>query len=49
MWMMRLMILCRNWSSTMFAAVLFIAAVYYLIKGRHEYDGPVLLVKRNTE
>ncbi|KAK0794516.1 hypothetical protein LTR91_018459 [Friedmanniomyces endolithicus] len=38
-----------NWSSTMFAAVLFIAAVYYLIKGRHEYDGPVLLVKRNTE
>ncbi|KAK1068518.1 hypothetical protein LTR74_005597 [Friedmanniomyces endolithicus] len=38
-----------NWSSTMFAAVLFIAAIYYVIKGRHEYDGPVMLVKRNME
>jgi len=33
----------------MFAAVLIIAAIYYVIKGRHEYDGPVMLVKRNVE
>lgn len=36
----------RNWSSTMFAGVLLTAAVYYIFKGRHDYAGPVMTVKR---
>ncbi|KIW33263.1 uncharacterized protein PV07_00130 [Cladophialophora immunda] len=35
-----------NWSSTMFFGVLIIAAIYYIFKGRHEYVGPVVHVKR---
>ena len=38
---------CRNWSTTMFFGVLLIAAIYYLLKGRHVYVGPVVNVKRN--
>ena len=40
------MLLSRNWSSAMFGGVLIVAAVYYFFKGRHEYVGPVMLVKR---
>lgn len=36
-----------NYASVMFVACLSIAVVYYLIKGRHVYDGPVALVKRH--
>ena len=35
-----------NWSSVMLAAVWFLAAIYYWFKGRHEYEGPVIVVKR---
>lgn len=30
----------------MFGSVLIIALLYYLFKGRHEYEGPVVHVKR---
>lgn len=36
-----------NWSSTMFGGVLIFAMIYYFVKARHEYDGPVALVKRD--
>lgn len=36
-----------NWASVIFCGVLLIAVVYYLVKGRHEYDGPVALIKRD--
>jgi choline transport protein len=35
-----------NWSSTMFGATIIIALIYYFAKARHEYTGPVVLVKR---
>ncbi|RMZ88889.1 hypothetical protein DV736_g3889, partial [Chaetothyriales sp. CBS 134916] len=35
-----------NWSSAMFFGVLIIAAIYYIFKGRHDYVGPVMHVKR---
>lgn len=35
-----------NWASVIFSGVLGIAAVYYVVRGRFEYDGPVALVKR---
>lgn len=31
----------------MFVSVLLISGIYYLLKGRHEYVGPVVNVKRN--
>lgn len=37
---------CRNWSSAMFGGVLIIAIIYYVLKGRHDYVGPVMLIKR---
>jgi choline transport protein len=36
-----------NWASVIFSGVLLIAVVYYVAKGRHEYDGPVALIKRD--
>jgi choline transport protein len=38
-----------NWSSIMLVGVFIIAAVYYVLKGRKEYNGPVILMKRNEE
>jgi amino acid transporter len=35
-----------NWSSVMLCGVLIIAAIYYVVKGRHEYIGPVMYVQR---
>lgn len=35
-----------NWSSVMLAGVLIIALIYYIVKGRKEYVGPVMYVKR---
>lgn len=35
-----------NWSSVMFAGLLIVAAIYYVVKARHEYRGPVAYVKR---
>lgn len=36
----------HNWSSVMFVSILIIAAIYYRIKGRHVYVGPVMLINR---
>jgi amino acid transporter len=36
-----------NWSSVMLCGVLIIATVYYIVKGRHEYVGPVEYVHRD--
>ena len=36
-----------NWASVIFMGVLSIDVVYYLAKGRREYDGPVALIKRD--
>jgi choline transport protein len=38
-----------NWSPVMLGGVLIIAAVYYVIKGRHEYTGPVAFVRRHDK
>lgn len=35
-----------NWSSVAFSCVLLAALIYYVIKARHEYVGPVMRVKR---
>lgn len=35
-----------NWSSVMLVGVLIIAMIFYAIKGRHEYTGPVVHVNR---
>ncbi|KAK5115890.1 hypothetical protein LTR62_000346 [Meristemomyces frigidus] len=35
-----------NWASVIFAAVLVFAFVHYVIKARHVYTGPVVLVRR---
>ena len=35
-----------NWSSVMLGGTLIVAMFYYVIKGRHEYIGPVAHVKR---
>ena len=36
-----------NWSSTMFGAVILFAFVWYFVRGRHEYSGPVVHMKRD--
>lgn len=36
-----------NWSSVMLVGVFVIATVYYVVKGRREYVGPVVHVKRD--
>ena len=36
-----------NWSSVMLVGVLIIAMSYYLMKGRKEYEGPVLFMRRD--
>ena len=38
-----------NWSSVMLVGTLTIATIYYLVKGRHEYVGPSVLMKREFE
>lgn len=35
-----------NWSSVILCGVLIIALIYYIVKGRKEYVGPVVYVKR---
>lgn len=35
-----------NWSSVMLGGILIIAMSYYVVKGRHDYVGPVMHVKR---
>ncbi|KAK3677127.1 hypothetical protein LTR78_003332 [Recurvomyces mirabilis] len=35
-----------NWSSAMFGGLLIIAMIYYFVKARHEYQGPVAYIKR---
>ncbi|PVI08325.1 amino acid transporter [Periconia macrospinosa] len=37
-----------NWAIAIFAAVLGIAGIYYFVKGRHEYDGPVAYVRKTV-
>ncbi|KAJ9652941.1 hypothetical protein H2198_007850 [Neophaeococcomyces mojaviensis] len=37
-----------NWSSVMFCGTLIIAMIYYVVKARHEYTGPVMHVKRDV-
>ena len=36
-----------NWSPVMLGGVLIIATIYYIVKGRHEYVGPVEYVHRD--
>jgi choline transport protein len=36
-----------NWNALMFAIIIVVATLYYAIKARHEYVGPVMLVKRD--
>ena len=36
-----------QWSSAMFGGVVVFATGYYYVHGRHQYDGPVVLVKRS--
>lgn len=34
-----------NWSIAIFVPTIVVALIYYVVKGRHEYDGPVVLVE----
>lgn len=36
-----------NWPSTMFGGIIIFALIYYVARARHQYDGPVLQVKRH--
>ena len=36
-----------NWSSVMFCGVIVFALIWYVVRARHEYTGPVVHVKRN--
>jgi choline transport protein len=36
-----------NWASAMYGGVMLFAIFYYAVFGRHVYEGPVMLVKRN--
>lgn len=36
-----------QWSSVVFAAVVLFSTGYYYVHGRHQYDGPVALVKQS--
>jgi choline transport protein len=36
-----------NWSSVMFVGIFIISLVFYAIYGRHQYQGPVLLVRND--
>ncbi|EME38970.1 amino acid transporter-like protein [Dothistroma septosporum NZE10] len=36
-----------NWAIVMFAGIMLIATVYYVVRGRHHYVAPVALVKRS--
>lgn len=38
-----------NWSSVMLLGTMTVALVYYVLRGRHEYAGPVTNVKRDHE
>ncbi|KAF2731622.1 amino acid transporter [Polyplosphaeria fusca] len=35
-----------NWSSTMFGGLIIFALIFYFVKAKHVYTGPVVLVKR---
>ena len=37
-----------NWSSVLFAGIMAIAAVYYIVHGRKVYEGPVAKVDRRV-
>jgi choline transport protein len=37
-----------NWSSVMFVGIFIISLVFYAITGRHQFKGPVVLVKNNV-
>lgn len=36
------------WASLMFGAVLIIAFLWYLVKARFEYDGPMMYVRKDV-
>lgn len=36
-----------NWASLMFGSVLIISFVWYLVRAKHEYDGPVEYVRKD--
>ena len=36
-----------NWASAMYGGVMLFAIFYYAVWGRHVYEGPVMLVKRD--
>jgi len=38
-----------NWAILVYGAVLVFAWAYYMVKGRHEYDGPVNYVRWQGE
>jgi choline transport protein len=35
-----------NWASVIFGGVIILATIYYVLKGRKTYHGPVVLVKK---
>ncbi|KAK5735070.1 hypothetical protein LTR17_008406 [Elasticomyces elasticus] len=38
-----------NWACLMFGVVMIFACVWYFIRGRHEYDGPVRYIRKDVE
>lgn len=35
-----------NWASVIFAVVIIVATIYYVVEGRKNYHGPVVLIKK---
>ncbi|KAK5739629.1 hypothetical protein LTR17_005113 [Elasticomyces elasticus] len=38
-----------NWACLMFGVVMIFACVWYFVRGRHEYDGPVRYIRKDVE
>ena len=36
-----------NWSSTVFVSIILIAIIYWFVKARHVYTGPVVQMRRD--
>jgi len=36
-----------NWACAIFGGVIGFAFVWYVVRGRHEYDGPVMYMRKD--
>lgn len=41
-------VVTMNWACLIFGAIVILSIVYYMVKGRHVYDGPVAYVRKDN-